>query len=142
MALAPGAVAAELLPELLALEEVFAAEASWARTRGCSRTRAPRDGDGAARRPRRAGSQFRAAALLEGAAREYGASGSSGRSTLRVRGVCGGGAGVARRGVGEEDEEAKDAAPRRRRDEGAEGGGGDRAETHEAALEELEVRRR
>ena len=140
-ALAPGAVAAELLPELLALEEVFAAEASWARDLAGVRGRVLRATELAAAREAAArGSCFAPPRCWRGRHGSTGASGSSGRSTLRVRGRS-----RRRRaawrdaGVGEEDEEAKDAAPRRRRGRRCRGAaGGIVLKLTKRYLEELE----
>ena len=144
-ALAPGAVAAELLPELLALEEVFAAEASWARDLAGVRGRVLRATETAAREAAARGELLRAAALLEGAAREYGGERKLGAEHPASKRAFAEAARAWRdAGVGEEDEEAKDAAleeaagtkvPRG-------GGGGIVLKLTKRYLEELEVRRR
>ena len=82
---APGGVAPELLPELTALEDLFASEKAWARELAGVRAQVLKAVRTAADRAARAGDAARAAALLEGAAREYGGRGSWGRSTRRRR---------------------------------------------------------
>ena len=68
-----GGVAPELLPELLALEDCFAGEASWSKELAGVRGQVLRAVRSAAAAEAAAGDWMRAAALLEGAAREYGA---------------------------------------------------------------------
>ena len=142
-ALAPGAVAAELLPELLALEEVFAAEASWARDLARVRGRVLRATETAARRPRRAGSGF-APRCWRGRHGVRGERKLGAEHPASKRAFAEAARAWRDAGVGEEDEEAKDAAleeaagtkvPRG-------GGGGIVLKLTKRYLEELEVRRR
>ena len=140
-----GYVAPELLPELVALEDCFAGEASWAKELAGVRSQILKAVRAAAEREAAEDNWRRAAALLEGAAREYGAARKLGEehpavvNAKKAAEEAWAGAGVA-----PDDEDAKDAAmeetagtkvPRGQ-------GGGIVLKLTKGFLEELEVRRK
>ena len=94
---APGGVAPELLPELTALEDLFASEKAWARGNLPVRAQVLKAVRTAADRAARAGDAARAAALLEGAARGMGGEEAGAGAPGGEGGIRGGGGGRGRR---------------------------------------------
>lgn len=140
-----GYVAPELLPELVALEDCFAGEASWAKELAGVRSQIVKAVRAAAEREAAEDNWRRAAALLEGAAREYGAARKLGEEhPAVVHAKKAAEEAWAEAGVAPDDEDAKDAAM-----EEAAGtkvprgqGGGIVLKLTKGFLEELEVRRK
>ena len=142
---APGVVAPELLPELTALEDLFASEKAWARELAGVRAQVLKAVRTAADRAARAGDAARAAALLEGAAREYGGERKLGPEHPAAKAAFAAAAEAwAAAGIERGDDDAKDAAlaeaagtpvPRGQ-------GGGIVLRLTKKYLEELEARRK
>lgn len=142
---APGGVAPELLPELTALEDLFASEKAWARELAGVRAQVLKAVRTAADRAARAGDAARAAALLEGAAREYGGERKLGPEHPAAKAAFAAAAEAwAAAGIERGDDDAKDAAlaeaagtpvPRGQ-------GGGIVLRLTKKYLEELEARRK
>ena len=141
----PGSVAPEALPELLALEECFRGEPSWDKELAGVRGQVLKAVRAAAARSLAMNDAKRAAALLEGAAREYGSDrklGATHASVAKTREAADEAWRAA--GIEADDEEAKDAAlasvagtpvPRGQ-------GGGIVMKLGKTYLEELEIRRK
>lgn len=141
----PGSVAPEALPELLALEECFRGEPSWDKELAGVRGQVLKAVRAAAARSLAMNDAKRAAALLEGAAREYGSDrklGATHVSVAKTRDAADEAWRAA--GIEADDEEAKDAAlavvagtpvPRGQ-------GGGIVMKLGKTYLEELEIRRK
>jgi len=141
----PGSVAPEALPELLALEECFRGEPSWDKELAGVRGQVLKAVRAAAARSLAMNDAKRAAALLEGAAREYGSDrklGATHVSVAKTREAADEAWRAA--GIEADDEEAKDAAlasvagtpvPRGQ-------GGGIVMKLGKTYLEELEIRRK
>mgnify|MGYP003948851109 CR=1 FL=1 len=110
-ALGPPSVAPETLPELLALEECFAGEASWKAELSGVRGQVLKAVRNAAEQAGAAGDWLDAAAILEGAAREYGAKlklGPENAAVMATREAAEKAWEAA--GVEKEDDDAKDEA--------------------------------
>ena len=141
----PGSVAPEALPELLALEECFRGEPSWGRELAGVRGQVLKAVRGAAARALAMNDAERAAALLEGATREYGSDrklGAKHVSVVKTRDAAD--EAWAAAGIEADDEDAKDAAlaavagtrvPRGQ-------GGGIVMKLGKTYLEELKIRRK
>lgn len=140
-----GVVAPELLPELTALEDLFASEKAWARELAGVRAQVLKAVRTAADRAARAGDARRAAALLEGAAREYGGERKLGKKHPAAEAAFAAAAEAwAAAGIAPDDQDAKDEAlaeaagtpvPRGQ-------GGGIVLRLTKKYLEELEARRK
>ena len=138
-------VAPELLPELTALEDLFASEKAWSRELAGVRAQVLKAVRTAADRAASAGDARRAAALLEGAAREYGGERKLGPEHPAARAAFAAAEEAwAAAGIEPGDEDAKDAAlaeaagtpvPRGQ-------GGGIVLRLTKKYLEELEARRK
>ena len=104
-------VAPELLPELTALEELFASEKAWARELAGVRAQVLKAVRTAADRAARGGDARRAAALLEGAAREYGGERKLGKEHPAAEAAFAAAAEAwAAAGIEQGDDDAKDEA--------------------------------